>query len=527
MDYKMKEKFNVAISYINKFIQSDWFILFIALLVFIGWISEAWVALLCVAVAISIIPLFLSKETKHLLCLIMMFTFIISTNRHSLESYVPLLALLPVMLAALIFNALRFYRNRRSWDFMRPSKIKGFHCSLIALIIPFALGGAGSPYEHPLAVLLPLALIAVMALVYTYLMATNRGEDKSGLPVYLLKILFVSGLLISLQMTVYFARMGSIEEIKTAILQKNIEIGWAGKNNVAPVLSMCIPAGFYFSIKKSKLAPLYTLASLLEYILIFLTGCRGAILFTTLALPAMIIYTAVKTQNKVAFGVTVCVAFAIGIFVVAYFGEFVSNLIASIIGRGLDSSGRTDGLYPLALETFKRWPVFGSGWDYKLGGFTNDSYTPFWYHSTALQILATMGIVGAITFIFFYFWRYRTLLAHRKNPAYIALLAGLLLFDLYGMIDTNFFGPTFFAMLLCISFVADANLPDGKCRAFGGRNPIADISNFCKAVVAKIKTKKATNNNSPLPKNGDDVKSSDSDNLAPEANDGENQNDIP
>ena len=107
-----------------------------------------------------------------------------------------------------------------------------------------------------------------------------------------------------------------------------------------------------------------------------------------------------------------------------------------------------------------------------------------------------MGTVGLIAFGFFYFWRYRSLLAHRKNPAYIALLAGLALFDAYGMIDTNFFGPTFFIMLLCISLVADINLPDGRYRAFGGRNPFADIANGCKAAVARINDKIKSKNES-------------------------------
>ena len=486
----MKEKLTKAISYFNKFIQSDWFILFTGLLIFIGWVSKAWVPLLCIVTAISIIPLFLSKETKHLLVVIMMFTFIISTDRHKLSSYIPLIALLALLVVGVVFNLVRFRRGRQNWEFLHPTKIKGFHCALIALIIPFAFGGVGSPYEHPLAVLAALAIIILMVLVYTFLMATNQDcEQKSNLGEYMLKILFVSGIIVSLQLIIYFARLGGIEHIKQAILDRNIEVGWAGKNNLAPIISMCIPAGFYFSIKKSKLSPIFVLVSLIEFALLFTTSCRGAILFTTLAMPAMLLYTIVKSENKLSFGITVCVAFAVAMVLVAYYGELVTEVVGSFLSKGLDSAGRNENIYPIAFDAFKRWPIFGAGWDYKLGDLAGDGYTPYWYHSTALQILANMGIVGVITFIFFYFWRYRTLLVFRKNPAYIALLAGLLLYDLYGMIDTNFFGPTFFAMLLCISFVADINLPEDKCRAFGGRNPFLDIANGCKWIVSSIKTK--------------------------------------
>lgn len=486
----MKEKLTKAISYFNKFVQSDWFILFVGLFVFIGWVTGAWVPLLCIITAISIIPLFLSKETKHLLVPIMTFTFIISANRHALNSFAPLIVLLGLLVVGAVFNLVRFRRDRQSWAILHPTKIKGFHCALIALIIPFAFGGLGSPYEHPLAVLAALAIVILMVLVYTFFMVTNQDcERKSELGEYILKILFISGILVSLQLVIYFARLGDLEQIKQAIIDRNIELGWAGKNNVAPIISMCIPAGFYFSIKKSKLSPLFVLVALAEYALLFTTSCRGAILFTTLAMPAMLLYTVVKSENKLAFGITVCVAFAVAMVLVAYYGKLVTEIVGSFLGKGLDSAGRNENIYPIAIDAFKHWPIFGAGWDYKLGDLAGDGYTPYWYHSTALQILATMGIVGVIAFAFFYFWRYRTMLAHRKNPAYIALLAGLLLFDLYGMIDTNFFGPTFFAMLLCITFVAEINLPKDRYRAFGGRNPFSDIANGCKRIVTSIKQK--------------------------------------
>ena len=486
----MKEKLAKTIGYFNKFVQSDWFILFNAAMLFIGWCTGAWVPLLCILVAVCTIPLFFAKGTKQLLPLLASFTVIISSNRHALETFAPLLVLVAVLFIGMIFNLVRFRRGKENWAFLHPTKIKGFHCSLIALIVPFALGGAGSDYQHPLAVVTALALVILMALGYTFLMATNRDiEDRDKLPEYMVKIFFALGLVISLQLIVYFARLGGIEEIKKAVLEKNIYLGWAGKNNVAPTLATCIPAGFYFCIKKNKFSPIFAIISMVEFALLLLTGSRGAIMVTTVLLPAMLMYTMAKTENKTAFGVTVCAIFCVAFFLVAYFGEFVSGVIDGIIGRGLDSSGRVEMLYPEAFEAFKSNPMFGVGWGYRLGEFASSFYTPYWFHSTALQIIAMMGIVGVITFAFFYFWRYCTLLAHRKNPAFVALLAGLFLFDAYGMIDTNFFGPTFFIMLLCISFVADATLPEDKCRAFGGRNPFADIAFAFKYVASSIKAK--------------------------------------
>ncbi len=483
----MKKAITKCLKYFNSFIRSDWYILFNSLLIFVGWCTGAWVALLCVSFAIALLPLLFVRGTKHLLVPLMQFTFAISTNRHALHGFAPLLAIVALLFAALIFNLVRF---KPDFSFMRPKRIKGFHLSMLALSVPFALGGVGSPYEHPLAVLAALGLAVLIGLGYTLLFATNANcETKSELPEYMLKILLASGLLISLQLLVYFARAGSVETIKQMIIGKDISIGWAGKNNVAPTIAMCIPAAFYFCLKKSKLAPLFAFAGLAEYALLFTTGCRGAILFSTLALPALILYTAVKCENKIAFCSTVCGVFIIAVVALAFMGEFVVDVLDGIIGKGMNSAGRVETLYPEAFEVFKRWPIFGSGWDYRLGEMAGDGYTPYWYHSTAVQVLATMGIVGVISFCAFYFWRYKTFLTLRKQPAAVMLLAGLALFDAYGMIDTNFFGPTFFVMLMCITLVVEVNVPDGKCRAFGGRDPIADIAHLCKLIGTRLKRK--------------------------------------
>ena len=104
----------------------------------------------------------------------------------------------------------------------------------------------------------------------------------------------------------------------------------------------------------------------LEYIFIISTGCRGAILFTTIAMPAMCLYVMAKSENKVLFGVTLSVLFAAIIFVCAYYGEYVSKILTTILNKGLDSSGRVEMLYPEAIEVFQ-----GSGILYAPGKASN------------------------------------------------------------------------------------------------------------------------------------------------------------
>ena len=486
MKEETKQKLNLFGEKLNSFIQSDWWIVLNVVLVFVSWISGGWFVVLPILVVMNTLPLFFFKDTKHLLTLILSFTFAISDNRHRLDGYAWMLVFVLLLFVAMAFSLIRF---KRDYSSLHPKNIKGFHAALIALAIPFALAGITTASQSPIARVAVLALIILGALGYTFFYITLKGDaDKTQVAEYVIKVLFCLGVAISLQAVYYYATtFNSFGEFKTAIMDKNLRLGWGGPNNVAPVLSMTIPATLYLCLKRNKAVPLLVFCALFEYLLIFCSGCRGAILFTTIAMPILMLYVMGKTENKLLFASSVCALLTVAVVLLGLFSEHVSPIFTRLLDRGFDSSGRTEGVYPAALELFKRFPIFGAGWDYNLGAMAKDSYTPYWYHSTALQILADMGIVGAIAFAFFYFHRYRTFLVLRKKPQAFAIFFSLALFDAYGMIDTNFFGPSFFMMLLVLSLAVELELPDDKCRAFGGRDPIADL----KTLFAKISKRKA------------------------------------
>lgn len=133
---------------------------------------------------------------------------------------------------------------------------------------------------------------------------------------------------------------------------------------------------------------------------------------------------------------------------------------------GLSANGRLP-LYEEAVAVFKKYPVFGAGWDYRLGEMAGDGYTPYWYHNTVLQIIANMGIFGLLFYIPFFFWRYFCCLFTKnyRTPR-LAIAAGLILFELYGMVDVNFFGPTFFISMVIMSFAIEKSLERHQCNPF-------------------------------------------------------------
>lgn len=453
----MKEKITKAFEYLNRFIQSELYVVLVALLVFIGWFYNIWPIMLCVLLVISVLPLFFSKETKHLIPFLMYMTMIISNNRHNLHSYVYLLIpIVVLLLVGCIFSVVRF---KRDWSVLGITKIKGFHFSVLLLAIPFAFGGLGSPYENWVAVLVAFLLVVVVGLGYSFFVVTNTGEERKKLVEYMSFIFFVLGLLVSAQIVTFYGRNCSTWEECLAI-KGNFNIGWAGKNNVAPVLALAIPVTFIRCVKKNKIVPLYIVLIVFYYALLIILSCRGALLFAVVAFPFMAFYVASKTENKFQFGFTISMLFVGAVVLIGFYGNEIIKVITPLLDKGFDSSSRIESLYPEAIEVFKRWPACGAGWDYKLGvrveGAENNGYTPYWYHSTFFQVVADMGIIGIIFFLIYYYWRLRSFAPIVKTPTGLALLVSVLIWEGYGMIDTNYFGPTFFIMTILISFTVES-----------------------------------------------------------------------
>ncbi len=475
----MKDKIKRIFNYVNRFIQSDYFIAFIGIMTFIGWYFKIWIEMLFVLLTVSIFPLFFFKGTKHLLALLMMFTFMISDNRHHLDAYkYYLIPFLLLLIGGFVVSLCRF---KRDWSVLLPKKIKGFHVALILLIIPFAFGGVGSPSENPVAVVVAFLLVLVIGFGYTFFVVTNTGVERKNMMDYVLKILYVMGVVVIFEFIVHLSTYDSFETMKAYFNNKEWSLGWGAANNVAPVLAMAIPATLYLCVRKNKVTPIFVIISFIEITLIVITGCRGAMLFTVLTLPYMLCYIIGKSENKLSFSLTFGICCTVATILIAYYSNQIIQYVTSTASLGLSDNARFP-LYREAIGYFKEHPIFGVGWDHLLGHRTGgeiNNYTPRWYHSTLFQILANMGICGIIFFAIFYYWKYKSFSAVIKKPQGMALFTSLLIFDAYGMIDTNFFGPTFFIMLIIISFAVQCGMEDYQGLAFKAK-PFEWIRQFIK-----------------------------------------------
>ena len=456
------EKWKLFVEKVNTFVKSDWYIVLSATVVFVGWVSGQWAVFLCVLAALCALPLFVTDNNRSFLSFFLQFTFIISHERHALNSYWWLLFLLIPILGGGVFQAIR-YRKSYRWDMLSLRKVKGQHFFLLLFAIPFIFGGVTRAHEKPIVILFAFLIILLIGAAYTYFMAGNYGrEDKKDLPAFVLKNLVAVGVIISLQMLVYYLRLGAMDAILDAIKNKHHALGWGGPNNIGTIYTLTIPATFYFCTRKSRFTPLYALLAMIQYALLLSTGSRGSIFVVTFALPAIVLYIMAVTPQKRAFGISLCAIIAVGLLGLLLVADKIVPALADRLSMGFSSNGRLEFEYPAAIEAFKTYPLFGAGWDYMMGTKINDGYTPLWFHSSLLQVMAMMGCFGLLFYGIWFFQRYRTFYLMRHDKRVLFLGVSTLLFEAYCMVDTGFFSPSFLIMMLVMQLAVEVNLPDDK-----------------------------------------------------------------
>lgn len=100
-------------------------------------------------------------------------------------------------------------------------------------------------------------------------------------------------------------------------------------------------------------------------------------------------------------------------------------------------------------------------------GVRGTSYIPYfkemtyyWFHSTVLHIMATMGIVGMLAYLWYYIAKYKIVFTNIKTSIFAQLiLFGLIGFEGYSMMDTGTFipYPIMTMVMLIISYIEREN----------------------------------------------------------------------
>lgn len=423
---------------IADFFNSNGFIWLVALFTLAFWsYGREFYGIIFLAALITVI-LFTCEDATPAIAVFIFVFFVFSDTGIELAGREKWILCLIAPVVGFIYNIIRF--KNRYYLF------KGFSLAHLFTLVPWFLQGAvriGRETES----MLVLGVLAV-AYVAVYFGISACARRKNGMTKYILNVLLALGVLISVQVIIFYLRRGDYKFEYDYVL-----LGWGSRNPVAAILALCLPAAFYFATQKGKFNFLFLVLGYVEFALILVLRSRGVTIVACLEICVLMFYSISKAENKKAVLLinVLFVVFSIGCLAFAF--DKVMSLFRRFLTSGLDGLGREE-LYREGLRVFKEYPIFGAGFDYKTEIYYQcvpHSKGPVYYHSTLLQIMACFGVVGLVFYGYLYYWRYRVAVMD-FNKMKFALLIGMVALEFYSFIDTVYFQPMAYFLMIMISF---------------------------------------------------------------------------
>lgn len=253
--------------------------------------------------------------------------------------------------------------------------------------------------------------------------------------------------------------------VDNIIHREKIFTGWGNYNSMGALLAMMIPLPFWLAIKGrftwfGFLSAFVFLAGLL------LTCSRVSMIMGVLIFLLSYVFYLIHSRHAKGRIVIYAISVVIPIVVLLVFRKEIQLLLGRMSDIGLDSFAERRKGYAEGIKQFLKNPIFGGTFfpvDYKelyvwsqLDSFTS-LFPPRW-HNTAIQLLATGGVVGLFGYIVHRVQTVKLLLKKpSKDKTFVAL--SILALLLTSLLDCHFFnvGPVllYSAMLAFTEFKLD------------------------------------------------------------------------
>lgn len=279
----------------------------------------------------------------------------------------------------------------------------------------------------------------VIGLFYIFIYFFFKSTINSESLHYLIKIFAVSGVLVSIQVLIYYIR---VDDVILALATKNLDLGWGISNFVATYLIMFIAAMFYF-VKIYKLHIIPVMLATFEIIMLLFTLSRGGILSFVVTFVLLMAYLFHNCEQKKQMAINIGVAIiTLTVFVIIRF-----DIFETIYNRLADGFFVDNGRFTLWKEAWQKFtlhPLLGAG----LFARVNDNYFGF-YHNTFMHTLATLGLIGLASII----WQIIEVIKMFINRFTIEktiLLIALIGANIHGMVDNVYYMPQFMIIFFII-----------------------------------------------------------------------------
>ena len=352
-----------------------------------------------------------------------------------------------VTVGVLVVSSLVYFliRNRKQCNRLST---RGAWLGLAVLSAAMLPNGAFSPnYEWKnmlFAVLFGLAVLAVYFLFALYMRFDRTGVD------YLMYCFLMAGVLICAELiSAYFTHVSIVDG---AIDKGSVVLGWGIWTAIGGMLAFLLPICFYFAASHKRGWIAFGIG-LFEYVCVFLSQSRGALLFATIGLTLCIVCLFFMGENRRQNRTVILSMAVLGVLGVILLWDKLFTVLQNVTNSGLGDNGRFE-IWGIAWNNFLNNPVFGSGfYDSFVDPAFEHGFDPYLYHNTILQMLGACGLVGFAAYLCH---RVQTVFLVFKRPTLQKTFLGIaiLTFLLFNLLDVLFFKfyPSFFyaLMLLCI-----------------------------------------------------------------------------
>lgn len=386
-----------------------------------------------------------------------LFTYLIAMRCYdSLSTFMGLIWLILPLIPIILFNLIA-YRKKLS--------TKGSQFVPMMLVsVAVTIGGIGfisaKDYFAGSSIYHMLGMGFGMVLIYCFFYSKIETNDEYSLIDRLTQIMVIVGLFASFMVIAHY-----LININTVMDKGGIFfIRW--RNNASTILMITMPFAFLMGNRKSYA----TIFGFIFYLAMLLTGSRGGMVFGSVEIVMCIVmFVLYDRRRRLAYAIIcVCFLFAALIFLpqITQFLNYTFKRLFSVLNDfllgGADTETRVRH-YARGIEDFFNHPILGTGLGY-MGNrdiFKNKAGALCWYHCEPIQIAASFGVVGIVTFVYQFIkrniliWKKATLFNMTIFLSYISL-------ELMSLVNPGILCPMPYLMLITLFLVVVEKCDDGE-----------------------------------------------------------------
>ena len=453
---KINSKDNLVYQHTKDFFYGYSFPVLVAFLVFLSYAFNLSLIGMGIIVLVVCFLFFFYEELTPFFPLMLTWLFSFSDKSIFSEKIWILLIIVSPVLPLLIIRLIKFNRK------FKPGMLLA---SLLAVCIALFSGGLFSwdlnNYASGLSCILTVGPLLVV--VYCFFRNYVHPTKEVNLKVYFSYVLTIAGCLVSAELFLHVVP-------KSNVLHHTL--GWGQTNAGATFIATTIFFSLYLACKTNH-GVLALFGYLFQFAGIVASKSDAVFAIVTIFTPIaffLCLFLSKKEIRLRLISLLLLFLFLFSLFVIVGTATGFLQPIVERFSQNLTSDSGRLKIYQKAWDLFKRNPAFGVG----LGGFYDHStlgYTPgfikiYYFHSTLMQVIACMGIVGIFAYAYYFYSRYKIIMLKRNLFTTIAFIA-FTVFSIYGMIDCcEFYAtPTMLTATQLIAFVEIINVEKGKADA--------------------------------------------------------------